>query len=235
MTKNHLKRITSPRTWKFSKKKPVFVTKPQPGAHTQEFCVSINTFLKEMVGLVKTTKETNYLLKHDEVLINGARKYSKKHQVGFLDVVSLPKHKIHYRLTVGKHGYLRPKKIDAKEADKIILRISNKTPVKGGDIQINTSSGRNITVKSKKAEKYGVGDSLFATLDNDIKDHIERKEGVQVFIYKGQHAGKTGVLKELMNVTVKVESAGEILETRKEYIIVTGDKKPKIKLEVENE
>lgn len=235
MVKNHLKRITSPRTWKFSKKKPVFVTKPQPGAHTKEFCVSINTFFKEMVKLVDTTKETNYLLKYDEVLVNGKQKYSKKHQIGFLDVLSLPKHDKYFRITVGKHGYLRPQEIEKKDADKIILRISNKTPVKGGDIQINTSSGRNMTIKAKDAKNYSVGDSLLSNMKNEIKDHLPRKNGAQVFIYKGQHAGKAGTLKEVMNITAKIEKDGEVLETRKEYIIVTGKDKPKLKLEVQNE
>ena len=74
MTNNHLKRIKAPRTWQIFRKAYKFISRPNPGGHSYELAVSLNTFLKELAGVSQTTKDTKYLLTHKGVEVNGKRK-----------------------------------------------------------------------------------------------------------------------------------------------------------------
>jgi len=58
MTKNHLKRLNTPKTWKILRKEEKFVTRPNSGAHKQELGMSINTFFKTVLKRTITTKDT---------------------------------------------------------------------------------------------------------------------------------------------------------------------------------
>ncbi len=229
MVKNHLKRIMMPKTWKVARKVNTFVSRPMPGAHKLELAVSINTFLKEMTGLTRTTKETKYLLKYDELLVNGARRRDEKQQVGFLDIVSLPKHKKAFIISINKKSKLIAKEIDTK-VSQTVLKVTGKTVIPGGKIQINTVNGVNI-LAGKESKDYKIGDSLlFDISSKKIKEHLPRKEGAAVFIFTGKHAGKTGELVKIDSGVAQIKADKETFETHKEYVIVIGKKKPVIDL-----
>lgn len=227
MVKNHLKRIKSPRTWNILRKTHKFISKPNPGGHKLEQAVSINTFLKEILKVTKTTKETKYLLTHKEVKINGNKKKDEKHQVGFLDVVTLPDKK-KYLCTINKKGLL-----DAKEVkkDETFLRITGKTILKQGRIQINSLSGINIFVDKKEGAKYKIGDTLLINASTkEVKEHFPRQKNMTGFIFTGKHAGKQGLIKEISQGEVTIKTEKDEFETHKEYVLITGKTKPVIEL-----
>lgn len=226
MVKNHMKRITAPRTWNVQRKTTKFITKPLPGAHKLEQAVAINTFLKEFVNLTNTTKESKFVLTNDEVLINGKRKRDFKTQVGFLDVVSIKSFKKNYLIVIDKKGALKPKEISDDQASKRLLRISGKTVLGKDKVQINTVNGENLIIKEKEAKNYKVGDSLIVEVSSlKIIEHLPLKEKVLVFVYTGKHASKSGVLESVSGKTVLIKSDKESFETSKDYLIAVNKEK----------
>ena len=228
MTNNHLKRIRAPRTWKILRKAYKFITRPNPGAHKLELAVSLNTFLKEMAQITHSTKDTKYLLTKQEVQVNGNRKKDEKHQVGFLDIVSIPSLKQNYLVSISEKG-----KLTANETKNTntIIRIKNKTLLGKDKVQLNTLRGINLLVTAKDAKKYKVGDSLLISVpDQKIQGHFPREKGAVAIIYTGKHAGKQGQILEIKEDIVKIKTKKEKFETLKEYVIVTGKDKPMIEL-----
>ena len=226
MVKNHMKRITAPKTWNVLRKTTTFITKPNPGAHRKEYALSINTLLKENLKLTKTTKETKYVLTNQEVLINGKRKRDYKAQAGFLDIISLPISQKHFIISVNKKGELKPKEISQEQADQRLLKIKNKTINKKGKIQLNTFNSMNILLDEKEAKKYKTGDSIiYSITKKKIIEHLPRKTGVQVFIFTGKHSAKTGTLEKIEHNNIIIKTQTETIETNKEYTIVVNKDK----------
>ncbi|MCF7866549.1 hypothetical protein K9L67_03920 [Candidatus Woesearchaeota archaeon] len=232
MVKNHMKRLTTPKTWRVARKTIKFITKPQAGGYKQSMGISINTFLKELTNVTNTTKETNYLMTKQEVLINGTRKRSRKHLVGFLESVIVPSINKSFRLIMDDKGKLKATEIKEDEAKKTIVQIIGKTKLKGTKIQLNTLSGNNILVEEKDAKEYKTGDSLLISLpDKKIQGHIKREKGNLAFIYTGKHAGKIGSVENIHAGDVLIKTDKESLETKTSYIIIVGTKKAEIIIE----
>lgn len=230
MVNNHLKRIKAPRTWKILRKAHKFISRPNPGAHTHELAVSMNTFLKELTQTTHTTKDSKYLLSKQEVQVNGKKKKDEKHQVGFLDIVTIPSLNKNYMVTIDTKGKLTAKEIGEKE-NKTIVKITGKTIISKDKVQLNSIRGINILVNEKDAKKYGVGDSLLISVpDQKIHGHFERKQNSSALIYTGKHAGKQGKIKQIQGDIVTIETKDETFETLKEYVVITGNDKPELEL-----
>lgn len=226
MAKNHMKRITAPKTWNVQRKTTKFITKPFPGAHKLNTAMAINTFLKELVNLTNTTKETKYVLTNDEVLVNGKRRRDFKAQTGFLDIITIKSMNKHYTITVNNKGALKPKEITPEQATQRILKINGKTILAKDKVQINTINGENLLLKEKEAQKYKVGDTIITDLKTlKIIEHIPLKEKSTVFVYTGKHSGKTGTLELTNQKIVTIKSEKESFETSKDYIIAINKQK----------
>lgn len=234
MVKNHMKRLTMPTTWNVLRKKHRFVTRPKAGGHSQDLGISLNTFLKELTSTTSTTKETKYILTKQEVHVNGTRKRSHKHQVGYLDVVTIPSQNKSYRLLINNKGKLTPKEITDEEAKKLYAIIKNKTNLKGNKTQINTTSGENIIEETTKTKDYKTGDTIIVSLpDKKIIGHIKKQEGSHVVIFLGKHTGKNGTIEKIEQKIITIKTKDETIQTKKEYTIITGTKKPEIEVEVQ--
>lgn len=228
MVMNHLKRLKAPKAWTILRKESKFITRPKPGAHKIDLAVSINTFLKELTNLTKTTRETKYLLTKDEVHINGKRRRDEKHQVGLFDVVTIPSLKQSYRLVLSTKGKLSA--IEIKDP-VTLLRVTGKTVLAKDKVQLNTLTGYNILVKEKDAKNYSRGDSIIVSLpDLKIKEHLPRQKNMFGMIYLGKHSGKQGKIVEIEGNIVSIETKDKTIKTNKEYVIITGKAKPSIEL-----
>ena len=150
MVKNHIKRIDAPRRWDILRKSSKFITRLNPG-RDMSLSISLNTVLKELLNKTKTTKESKHLIKNKEVLVNGKGYHDEKFPVGFLDVVSFPSLKEHYRLLVNEKNKLFILKIGEEEAKAKLSKVMNKTQLSKDKFQINCSDGRNFMFKSNDA------------------------------------------------------------------------------------
>lgn len=230
MVKLHLKRLASPSTWPIPKKTLTFIARPNPGAHKLEHQVPVTLFLRDMVGVLHTTKEVKYVLHNKDCLVDGSVIHDNKRPVGLLDTVSLPKANQHYRVSINKKNKLVAVAIDEKEATTKICKITKKTSLKKGIMQLNTVDGRSFRVDD--AKKYAVGDSLVVGLpEQKINDHLAFEKGMTILLDAGKHVGVVGVVEDVEGDIIVVKANDESFRTKKAYALVIGKNKPIITVE----
>ncbi len=233
MVKNHLKKLNAPNSWRIDKKSTKYVTRPNSGAHRLGLGLSLNTLFRDLLKYCKTTKEVKSILKDKEVLVDGKRRYDSKYLIGFMDVLSIPSIKEHYRIVFSKKGKLTPIKIKESEAGIKLSKIINKKIIGKNKIQLNLSDGRNIILKESK---HKVGDSVVISIPKqEIKEHLKIEKGVLVHFIGGKYVGKIGTINEIKDGIIFVKVDDKDIQTSKKYAFVIGDKKPSIKIDGKNE
>jgi small subunit ribosomal protein S4e len=228
MGKKHFKRLTAPRTWKIERKKTIFITRPNPGAHKYELGMPINLIFKDLLNYCKTSKEVKAILNDKDVLVDGTRRKDPRFIVGFMDVFSIPVTKEDFRMILDKKGKLSLIKIKKNEADVKISKIKNKKIIGKNKIQLNLSDGRNILLKD---DKYRVSDSLVIKIpEQEIKEAIKLEKGAFVILIGGKHMGLNGEVEEIKENTITVKIGDEQIQTKKDYAFAVGHKKAAISL-----
>jgi small subunit ribosomal protein S4e len=226
MTKNHLKRLNTPKTWRIMRKKQKFITRPNPGAHRKDLGMSINTILKTILKKTRTTKETKHILHNRQIMVDGKIRHDQKYQAGFMDVVTVGKE--HYRITIDDRNNITAIPIDKKEAELKLTKIKDKKIVGKNKIQLTTRDGRSII--TNKGD-YKTGDSLLITVPKqEIKEHLKLEKDALVYLYKGRHIGILGTIEKIAGTTIVVKAEKKTLETKKAYALVVGKTKPVIKI-----
>lgn len=228
---DHMKRLAAPRTWPLPRKVNVWVTKQSAGAHSIEDSMSAVTVLRDLVKACDTAREAKRIIGNREMFVDGKAVKNPKAPVGFMDVISIPKMNLNYRMLITSKGKLTLVPIDADEAAWELCRIEDKTVVKGGKIQLNLSGGRNIVMDKND---YKCGDSLkIAFEDQKIMDSYALAAGNTVIVKDGAHSGSIKTIKE---VEVVRGSAPNLVlftdgtQTIKDNCFVIGGDKPAIKL-----
>ena len=233
MTRRHLKRLAAPRSWKIERKTHTWVVRPMPGGHRLDESIPLLLIVRNVLGYADNYREAKLIITEGKVLVDGKIVREPKRGVGLLDVIEIPITKEHYVVVVNKAGSLVLAAIKTTESKNKLLKIKNKTMVKGGLMQLNLHDGRNIIVDPKKGQDYHVLDSIVIELKNNaIKQHIPYEKGVLVFIAKGSHRGETATVKEIKSVrspmpnVVTLEKDGREFRTIEDYVIVVGKEKP---------
>ncbi len=227
MVKNHLKRITAPKTWPIPKRETVFIVRPQTGAHSMATGMPISILLKDVLGLARITRGVRFLLNTQEVLVNGKRVKRPETMIGLMDVVAFPALKASYRILIDKRNTLHAVPIAGEEATLVPLKVVTKTLLPGGRLQLGLHNGWTIIVP-KGAEK--VGSTVLATFDKKVKHHYPLAEGAFVLVTGGRHVGTTGTLAALTDAKAAVKAAEGEIETITKHLFVLGAQKPAIKL-----
>src|SRR3989344_2506025 len=103
--KRHLKRLTAPRTWQIKRKGIKFITRPLPGSHKLEASLPLIVILRDLLKIVKTTREANYLIKNKKVLVNG-KVMERRFGVGLMDILAIKEIDKRYRIILDRRGKL---------------------------------------------------------------------------------------------------------------------------------
>ena len=223
----HLKRLAAPRSWVIPRKTNVYTTKPRPGAHPIERAVPLGTVLRDYLGLATTGREAARVIGAGEVFVDGRVVKDAKFAVGFMDVVTIPKTKQAWRVFIDDKARLRVLPIESAQAGWKLAQITGKTTVSGGQTQLNLHDGRNQLVKK---DDYATGDVLRLEVPaQKVVGHFPLKEGSQVLITDGRHAGEVAPVKavevtrshkpNLIHLTV----GSEAFTTIKSYAFPIGD------------
>lgn len=195
---DHMKRLAAPRSWPLKRKVSIWVTKQSAGAHSIEDSMSAVTVLRDMVGACDTAREAKRIIGNREMFVDGKAVKNPKAPVGFMDVITIPKMNLAYRMLLTDKGKLTLVPIDEAEAAWELCKIENKTVVKGGKIQLNLSGGRNIVLDKND---YKCGDSLKVAFDGQqVMGHYPLQDGSVVFIKEGSQAGAVKTVKSLETV-----------------------------------
>lgn len=228
MSKKHLKRLNTPKTWNIKRKGIKYIKRPNPGAHSFNYGMPLSVFLRDMLKLAKTNREVKNILNNQDVLIDGLKKKEVKFIVGFMDTISIPYIKEYFRILLDKKGKLNFIKINEKESKLKICKVKGKISNKN-KLQINLSDGRNILVDKTDCK---VGDSLLIEVPKqNIKEILKLERGAYVFLIGGKHSGSTATIEEIKDNIMKCRRKETVFETSKKYAYVIGKEKPVIELE----
>jgi len=227
MAKKHLKTLTVPVSWPIKKKGTKFIVRPKPG---KPFSTSIPlaVVFRNLLKYCKTMKEVKTILQDNEIFVDQVRRKEPKYLLGFMDSLSVPDTKEHFRLllTTNKKLYLLP--ITKEEAKLKVAKITGKVVLKKGKTQLNMYDGVNILVKK---DTFKVGDSILLSLpENKITDHFKQEKGSYVFLVKGSHVGEQGVIESIEKDMVKVKTKEATFETPKDAIFIVGKGKSAVKI-----
>ena len=242
----HLKRLAAPWFWPILRKEYKWVVKPSPGPHSLNRCIPLLLVVRDVLGYAKTVREAKYIISSGKVLVDGVVRKDYKFPVGMMDVVSIPEVDLHIRFVPYPTKYLWFIKIPKEEANLKLVRIEDKTTVKGGHIQLNLSDGRNIVVrvsdpsKPLEASAYSTFDSLLIEVPSQrVIQHIKMGVGKLAIVIDGRNVGRIG---KIANIDVKPgekrrkavvtleDMQGHKFQTILNYIMVVGEEKPVIKV-----
>lgn len=225
MTKSskHMKRYATPRSWTIPRKEVVWAVRPVPGPHKLEQSIPLMVALRDMLHIGQTSAEVRKVLGRREVLIDGKPRVSYKHPIGLMDVISIPKVKQHYRVMLNPRGKIALRKVEENESRWKLVRIMNKTKVRGSRVQLNLHDGRNIIVDK---DDFRTGDVLKISLpDQKIISKLAFKEDSLAMLTGGAHIGTICKIKKIertRNPMPNIVEFHEGFNTIVDYVFVVG-------------
>ena len=190
---HHMKRLAMPRSWALPRKQVTWVTRPRPGAHRLGRCMAAAVVLRDVLGVVHSSREARHVLASGQVRVDGRVVRDPRSGVGLMDVLTVGD--TNYRCIVDERGTLRYRAIDAGQAGWKVCRVAGKTTIKGGRTQLGLHDGRNILVDD--ATQYNTGDSLRISVpDQRILAHLPVDVGASAYIIGGRHSGEVARITE---------------------------------------
>lgn len=218
------------------------MTRPRAGSHKLTECIPLQILVRDVLSLVDTGSDAKRMIKMGEILVDGRARKDHKYPAGLMDLISIPKLKKNYRITIDYKG-LKVIECPDKESKTKLVRINNKTLIEKGHVQLNLHDGRNLRIPVKNPKKgtedvYKSGDSLLIELPSQkIIDHFKYEKGNLGLITSGQNKGMFVKIKEAIKTRsrepnkVICEKDGKEFEGIKDYMFVVGKNKTVITLE----
>lgn len=218
-----MKRLAAPRTWAIPRKEKVWVPRPLPGKHAIEESIPLVIVLRDYLKVCDSGREAERILGKKEVLVDGKVARRGKTAVGLMDIVTIPKINAYYRVLYDKNGKIRLTSIKKDQATWKLVKIKNKTIVKGGKVQLNMHDGRNIIVDK---DVYRTGDTVKIGLpDQKIMSRIEFQEGHLAYLTGGNHVGfvvNIQKIEKTRNPKANIVHFKEEFSTLQDYVFVIG-------------
>ena len=229
-----LKRQMSPLFWKINRKDKRFVITVRPGSHPKNNSIPSAVLLRDTLNIVTTLREAKSSIYGGKVKVDGVIQKSLHHSIGLMDVVELENTNDIYRLVPKNGQTLFPIKINENEKSKKLVRVKNKTSIKGGRTQLGFHDGRTIITDTS----VNVGDTCLLQIpEQKILDVIKFEKNSQVIIIKGTNAGRIGTINEIKEGTFTLPKRISLLiddntvEIPAHITMAIGKEKPIIQIE----
>jgi small subunit ribosomal protein S4e len=216
----HLKRKTIGNFWSIPRKGTKYVAVPN---HNQKEALPLIVVMRDMLKIVRTTKELKKLLYEKQIYINHRIIRETNYPILILDILSIPGLKKNYKAILSKNKKIVMEEVSDKDATLKVFKVISKKMLDGKRIQLNLMHGRNIISK----EKVNTGESIvFDLKENKIVKVIPMEKEKTALIVKGKHAGCTGKISEIVErggkKIAKIVSEKEKFNVWIENIIVIG-------------
>lgn len=234
--KKHIARLAAPASWPISRKSVKWVAKPLPGAHILEKSMPLIVYLRDILQVVESNREAKRILNQKLVLVNGTAVKEPNFAVGLFDTLQILKYNKTYRVLLNKKGKLNLVEVSEREAHTVPAKITGKTTLKVGKIQINLSNGWNFITDK---DVYKVNDVLLMDAKTrKPSKHIKLAKGAIVYIIGGSHVGyaaeidsfsEEGILRKKKFIIAKLE--GQKVKVLSDEAFAMGEGQPEIKLE----
>jgi small subunit ribosomal protein S4e len=223
----HVKRLASPKAVPVhDRKERKWLISTAPGPHPKKHSISLGVLLRDILGIATTAREAKRALSGRMVLVDGRPRTDEKFPVGLMDIVSLPKMDLHYRIMVDHKGRLVPVKVGKAESSHKLLKVVGKHTVSGGKHNLSFHDGKNLIGDNH----VHVGDTVVVSLpESKLKTHLKREKGSRCLIMEGKHAGSVVRLKDIIERKggkpneALVEQDGTEFITVAKYLFVVDD------------
>ena len=193
-----LKRQMSPLFWKINRKEKRFVITVRPGSHPKNNSIPSAVLLRDTLNIVNTLREAKSSIYGGKIKVDGVIQRSLHHSIGLMDVIELVGIDDIYRLVPQNGHILIPIKINKNEKSKKLVKVKNKTSIKGGKTQLSFHDGRTIISDTS----VNVGDTCLLQIpEQKILDVIKFEKNSKVIIIKGNNAGRIGTINEIKEGT----------------------------------
>lgn len=237
--RKHMKRLAAPGHLQIKRKVRPFTIRANPGPHAIHEGIPLGVVVRDMLQLTSTLGETRRVIAQGQVKVDGRVRKDYKYPVGLMDVIEIAATKTHVRVVPDSQHLLQLFKIPKKELNLKPCKITGKSTVTKGNIQLHLHDGRTILLqvkdpKVKPKEKYRPGDMLLIKLPGQsIQGHIPLKEGITAVITGGDHKGNVGKLIKIDSEnrlgTIKTSGDQTIL-TAIRYVFPLGEDTPLISI-----
>ncbi len=238
-----LKALAAPRFWPILRKEYKWTVKPRPGPHPADYSLPLLIIVRDILGYAKTAREARKIIAEGHFKVDGRVRKDYKFPVGLMGVIEVVDTGEAYRFIPYPVKFFKLHPISREEAKYKIVRIENKTTVKGGHIQLNLSGGRNILIRVKDPRNpvediYKTLESLLITLpEQEIKEYILFEEGALAIVTSGRNVGRVGIVRSIQkgwgrrrSIVTLEDKDGELFQTSLEYVLIIGKDKPLISL-----
>jgi small subunit ribosomal protein S4e len=237
-----LKRLNTPKFLQIKRKHGTFLVKPSPGPHSSRVCLSLLHIVRDLLKYADNYNEAQKLINLGYFKVDGKVVRDKAFPIGLMDVLSIEKVNKNYRVLPDSHYGLILHEIPEIESEFKLCRITKKTTIKGGHVQLNLHDGRNILIRVKdsrspKEDIYKRMDVLKISVpEQDILKVLKFKENNLAIIMSGKNIGQVGTIKSIKKLfgpnanTVSIEHDGELTETLYDYTFVIGQDQSEISL-----
>jgi small subunit ribosomal protein S4e len=220
MVRNHISRLTVPKSWSIKRKGIKFTTRPLAGAHSLRESIPLALVITNMLKYARTRKEVKKILNEGKIFINGKARKELGFAVGLMDVITVPVLNEGYRMFYDSKGKFRLLSIKEDEWNLKPVKIINKTIIKGKKVQLNNSDGTNLMTEDGK---YQTNDTLIIAInDNSIKEQLPFKTGARIYVTGGTKRGITGTLEGVKEKNITIKTKNGEFETAKKYAFVIG-------------
>lgn len=241
-TQKVLKRLNTPAFLQIKRKHGKFFVKAAPGPHSSRLCLPLLHIVRDLLKIVDTHREAKKLIVAGYFKVDGKKVRNKSFPVGLMDVISIEKLNLHYRILPDSHHGLILHEISEEESSFKLCRINNKKTVKGGHIQLNLHDGRNILIKvqeprTPKEDIYKRMDVLKISLpEQEIHKILRFKENNIAIIMSGKNIGQVGKITNILKrfgpkaSTVSIQQNGGHTETLYDYTFIIGEENSEINI-----
>lgn len=237
-----LKRLNTPAFLQIKRKHGKFFIKSSPGPHPSRFCLPLLHIVRDLLEIVDNHREAKKLIGLGYFKVDGKVVRDKSFPIGLMDVLSIEKMNKHYRILPDSHYGLILHEINEKESTFKLCRITNKTNIKGGHIQLNLHDGRNILIRvndprSPKEDVYKRMDVLKISVpEQEIMKVLRFKENNLAIIMSGKNIGQIGKINNILKrfgpkaSTVSIQHNGSYTKTLYDYTFIIGEDQSEIDL-----
>ena len=239
-----LKRLNTPAFLQIKRKHGKFFIKPSPGPHPSRFSLPLLHTVRDLLKLTDNYREAKKLIGLGNFKVDGKIVKDVGYPLGLMDVFSIEKMNVYYRILPDSHHGLIMHEISEEESSFKLCRISNKTTIKGGHIQLNLHDGRNITIKvndprNPKEDIYKRMDVLKISVpEQEIIKLFNFKENNLAIIMSGKNIGQVGKIVNILKrfgpkaSTVSIQHNGSQTETLYDYTFIVGEEQSEVDIPI---
>jgi small subunit ribosomal protein S4e len=221
----------APSFWGIERKNKRFVITVRPGPHKKDRSIPTAVLLRDTIKKVSTLKEAKATIYNGQVNVDGVTRKSLHHSIGLMDVVEFEGSSDIYRLVPQNKRVLTPIIIDTNEKSKKIVKVTSKTTIKSGKIQLGFHDGRTLITDTK----VNVDDSCLLQIpEQKILEVLKLENGCMVT--RGINVGQIGHVDKIKEGTFSLPKIINLIiddkkiEIPAEIVMVIGKEKPVIKV-----